>query len=57
MFYKLLGMVVWNGGKFVLRRRYGSTYMPKPVLFGGVAVMALGAVAVLLGAKRAGTDD
>ena len=21
MFYKVLGMVVWNGGKFVLRRR------------------------------------
>src|SRR5215211_4582007 len=34
MFYKLLGMAVWNGAKFFLRRKYGSTYAPKPLLAG-----------------------
>ena len=47
MFYKLLGMVVWNGGKFVLRSRYGSTYAPKPLIAGGIlAVVAAVALAV-----------
>jgi hypothetical protein len=47
MFYKLLGMVVWNGGKLILRRRYGPTYAPKPLLAGGVlAVAAAGALQV-----------
>ena len=57
MFYKLLGMVVWHGGKFVLRRRYGSTYVPKPVL-AGVAAAAVGVVALgLAAARHNGTDD
>ena len=34
MFYKLLGMLVWNGAKLVLRRKYGPTYVPAPVLAG-----------------------
>jgi len=46
MFYKLLGMVVWNGGKLVLRRKYGSTYAPKPLLAGAV-IAAVAGVAVL----------
>ena len=50
MGYKLLGMAVWKGAKFFLRRRYGPTYAPKPVIAGGVAV-ALVAVLVLA-AKR-----
>jgi hypothetical protein len=57
MFYKLLGMVVWNGGKFVLRRRYGSTYVPKPVLFGGAAATALGVVALLFALRHNGSDN
>lgn len=44
MFYKLLGMLVWNAGKFFLRRKYGPTYAPKPLIAGGVLVVALGAV-------------
>jgi hypothetical protein len=55
MFYKLLGMAVWHGGKLFLRRRYGSTYVPKPVL-AGVAAAAVGIVAVLVAARRNGTD-
>ena len=50
MLYKLLGMVVWNGGKFVLRRRYGPTYAPKPLLAGGV--LAIVAAVALLVARR-----
>ena len=50
MFYKVLGMVVWNGGKLVLRRKYGSTYAPKPVLAG--AVIAAVAGVALLAARR-----
>jgi hypothetical protein len=44
MFYKLLGMTVWRGGKLFLRRRYGATYAPKPVLAGGVALAAVSAL-------------
>ena len=48
MAYKLLGMAVWNGAKFFLRRKYGPTYTPKPLLAGaGVAVVGAAAVAVL----------
>ena len=55
MFYKLLGMAVWNGGKFFLRRRYGRTYVPKPLL-AGAAVAALAGVALAVtAAKRNGS--
>ena len=42
MFYKLLGMLVWNGAKVMLRRKYGSTYAPKPLLAGGVIAIVAG---------------
>ena len=51
MFYKLLGMAVWNGGKLVLRRKYGAAYAPKPVLAGAVVAVA-GAAAVAVLAAR-----
>jgi len=47
MFYKLLGMLVWNGGKVFLRRKYGPTYAPKPLLAGLVIAIVAGVVAVL----------
>jgi hypothetical protein len=50
MFYKLLGIVVWNGTKFVLRSKYGSTYAPKPLLAG--AVIAVVAGVALVAARR-----
>jgi hypothetical protein len=50
MAYKLLGMAVWKGGKLFLRRKYGPTYAPKPLVAGGVLVAA-GVVGVLLLAK------
>jgi hypothetical protein len=50
MFYKVLGILVWNGAKVVLRRKYGPTYLPAPVLAG---VVVLGAAVVGLAlAKR-----
>ena len=49
MFYKVIGMVVWNGGKFALRQKYGSTYAPKPLLAGGV--IAVVAAAAILAAR------
>jgi hypothetical protein len=57
MFYKLLGMAVWNGGKLFLRRKYGSTYVPKSVLAGVVvAAVAVAGAGVAL-AARTGDDD
>jgi hypothetical protein len=49
MFYRLLGMVVWKGGKWLLRRRY-PTYVPLPMLVG--ALFAILAGVVLLVTRR-----
>jgi hypothetical protein len=54
MFYKFLGYVVWNGGKLILRSRYGSTYMPKPMLAGAV-VVAGGLALAIVASKRNGS--
>ena len=48
MAYKLLGMVVWKGAKLFLRRRYGPTYAPKPLLAGGLALVVVGVALVVL---------
>ena len=53
MFYKLLGTVVWNGAKFMLRRKYGPTYAPKPLVAG--AVIAVVAGVAVLAARREGS--
>ena len=50
MLYKLLGMLVWHGGKVMLRNKYGRTYVPAPVLAG--AVVLIGLVVGLVLAKR-----
>lgn len=51
MIYKLIGMAVVKGGRIFLRRRYGPTYTPKPVLAGGVVLAAVGA-ALLVNKQR-----
>ena len=51
MFYKLLGMLVWNAGKVFLRRKYGPTYAPKPVVAGGLLAVVVGAL-LLVNSKR-----
>ena len=53
MGYKLLGIVVWKGGKLLLRRRYG-TWLPKPVLAGGLLLVIAGIV--LAGLRSRGGD-
>ena len=53
MFYKLLGMLVWRGGKAFLRRKNGPTYVPVPVLAGAVVALAL---AVGLGLAKRDSD-
>ena len=50
MLYKLLGMLVWKGAKAFLRRKYGPTYAPAPLI--AVAVVLVGLVVGLLFAKR-----
>ena len=54
MFYKLLGMAVWNGGKLILRRKYGATYVPKPVLAGVAAFGVAATAAAIIAARRNG---
>ena len=54
MIYTLIGKAVVKGGKIFLRRRYGPTYAPKPVLAGAVVAGAVG-VAVL--ASRSGNES
>jgi hypothetical protein len=53
MFYRLLGMAVWNGGKLFLRRKYGRAYVPKSVLAG----VGLAVVGVLLIVARNRTSE
>ena len=52
MFYKLLGMAVWRGAKFFLRRKYGATMAPKPLLAGGIVALLL--AAAFLATRRNG---
>jgi hypothetical protein len=49
MAYKLLGMAVWKGGKLFLRRKYGPTYAPKPLIAGGVVVAVIGVLLLARG--------
>ena len=52
MFYSLLGRAVWFGAKLFLRRKYGPTYAPKPLLAGGILAIVAGvAIVAARGAK------
>jgi len=57
MFYKLLGYLVWNGGKVFLRTRYGASYVPKPALAGAVVVVGAAVIAAAVAAKHNGSDE
>jgi hypothetical protein len=52
MFYRLLGMIVWKGAKWFLRRRYGPTYLPRPVLAGALLTV-IGAIVLLVTRREA----
>lgn len=55
MLYKLLGMVVWKGGKLFLRRKYGSAAKaPKPLLAGGLLLVIAGVVLAVVARARGG---
>ena len=49
MAYKLLGMLLWKGARWFLRRKYGAAMAPKPLLAG---VLALSLVGVALAVKQ-----
>jgi hypothetical protein len=51
MLYSLLGRIVWHGLKLILRRKYGATYVPKPVLAGGVVALGAALALILLRAR------
>jgi hypothetical protein len=51
MFYSLLGRIVWNGLKLVMRQKYGPTYVPKALVAGAVVAVA-GVAALILGRSR-----
>ena len=53
MAYKFLGMVVWRGGKWFLRRRYGTMMAPKPMLAGG-ALLAIAGILLAMRARSGG---
>ena len=53
MFYSLLGRMVWNGLKWSLRRKFGPTYLPKPLLAGGTVAIAIAVTLAVLRARSA----
>jgi hypothetical protein len=55
MVYKLLGMVVWKGGKWFLRRRYGAAMAPKPLLAGGL-VLVIAGIVLAVARQRSGGE-
>jgi hypothetical protein len=57
MGYKLLGWVVWNGVKTILRQKYGRTMVPAPVLAAGIVAVALGVAGAVAAAKSGGDDS
>ena len=54
MGYKLLGYVVWRGGKLYVRRRYPGA--PRKLAAGGVAALLLTIGAVAIASRQNGTD-
>jgi hypothetical protein len=53
MAYRILGMAVWKGGKWFLRRKFGPTYVPRPVLF-AAGLAFVGAVAAVVLSRKEG---
>jgi hypothetical protein len=56
MFYRLLGMAVWKGGKLYLSRRYGGRLPSRPIAAIG-ALLVVGAGAVLLAMRHGGESS
>jgi hypothetical protein len=47
MLYTFLGRLVWTGAKWFLRRKYGPTRLPKPIVAAGLAALVAGVLLVL----------
>ena len=47
MIYTLIGKLVVRAAKLFLRRKYGRTYVPKPLLAGGLVALMVGVLLVL----------
>jgi hypothetical protein len=56
MYYKLLGMAVWHGGKFLVRRRFGVT-LSKPLVAGAAMAAVTGAGLAVAAARRTVSSD
>ena len=56
MFYRLLGMAVWKGGRLYLRSRYAGRMPTRPIA-ALVALLVVGAGVVLLAARRGGDSS
>lgn len=54
MFYRLLGMLVWKASRLFLRRKYGRTYLPLPLLAGAVVALL---VAIGLAVAKRGSGE
>jgi hypothetical protein len=55
MFYRLLGMAVWKGGRIYIRRRYGGR--PPARVFAALGGALALAVAAAVFATRNGNDS
>jgi hypothetical protein len=53
MVNRLLGIMVWRGAKWFLRRKYGTVMAPKPLMAGGLLLVGIGA---LLAVRSRGGD-
>jgi hypothetical protein len=54
MGYKILGYVVWQGGKWYVRRRYPDA--PRKLAMGGVAALLLAVGAAVFAVRQNGAD-
>ena len=47
MIYTLIGKAVVKAAKRFLRRKYGPTYLPKPIVAGGLVALVVGLLLIL----------
>ncbi len=53
MIYTLIGKAVVKAAKRFLRRKYGPTYLPKPIVAGGLVAVVV-ALLLVLGRRESG---
>ena len=55
MIYTLIGKLVVRAAKVFLRRKYGPTLLPKPIVAGGLVALMVG-VLLVLGRRERGAS-